>query len=336
MFACLLLAMAFVGCNSQTGTTESAVNAAPPSGDAAPGWKVLETKTSALPRHENAFVECDGRFYALGGRGMKPIEEFDPKTNTWTVLADPPMEFHHFQAISFQHEIYVIGALTGDYPHEKPIPNFLIFNPRTRAWREGPAIPAERLRGSAGVFTRGDKIYMVCGIIDGHWDGHVRWFDAYDTKTGKWSVLPDAPRPRDHFQAALMGNELYLAGGRTSHAAIGKVLDLTIREIDRYDFRTNQWSTLAQELPTPRGGTASIAKAPFLLVMNGESTLQEAAHAEVEVLNTRTGAWSRLPDLQKGRHGTGAVYWRGKLYVAAGSANRGGGPELNNMECLDW
>lgn len=302
----------------------------------ATGWEVVETKNSALKRHENAFVACDGKFYALGGRGAKPIEEYDPATRTWTVLADAPMEFHHFQAISFQHEIYVIGALTGGYPHEKPIPHFLIFNPKTKAWRKGATIPANRLRGSAGVFTRGDKIYIVSGIQDGHWDGHVTWFDEYDTKTGKWKILPDAPRPRDHFQAALMGDQLYLAGGRTSHAAIGKVLDLTIKEIDRFDFKTNKWETIPQQLPTPRAGTATIAKAPFLLIMNGESSQQVPAHAEVEVLDTRTGKWSRLPDLQKGRHGTGSVYWKGKLYVAAGSANRGGGPELNDLECLKW
>lgn len=299
-------------------------------------WKVMETTNIALMRHENAFVECDGKFYALGGRGKKPIEEFNPETLTWTALADIPMEFHHFQAISFQHEIYVIAALTGPYPHEKPIPNFLIFNPKTKTWREGPAIPPHRLRGSAGVFTRGEKIYIVCGIIDGHWDGHVNWFDEYDTKSRQWKVLPDAPRPRDHFHATLMGDQLYLAGGRTSHAAIGKVLDLTIREVDQFDFKTNRWSTIAQGLPTPRGGTASIAKAPFLVVMNGESSQQVPAHAEVEVLDTRTGTWSRLPNLQKGRHGTGAIYYSGRLYVAAGSANRGGGPELNDMEYLEW
>lgn len=304
--------------------------------DTSSSWKSLETKNEAIPRHENGFVECNGKFYALGGRGLKPVEEFDPKTNTWTEVADSPMEFHHFQAISFQNEIYIIGAMTGPYPHEKPIPNFLIFNPKTKKWREGPAIPAERLRGSTGVFTRGDKIYLVCGIIDGHWDGHVKWFDEYDTKTEKWKILPDAPRPRDHFQAALMGDQLYVAGGRTSHAAIGKVLDLTIKEIDRFDFKTNQWITLDQELPTPRAGTASIAKEPFLLIMNGESMEQVPAHAEVEVLDTRKGTWSRLPDLQQGRHGTGAVFWKGKLYVAAGSGNRGGGPELNDIECLEW
>ena len=176
----------------------------------------------------------------------------------------------------------------------------------------------------------------MCGIIDGHWDGHVNWFDEYDTKSRQWKVLPDAPRPRVHFHATLMEDQLYLAGGRTSHAAIGKVLDLTIRKVDQFNFKTNRWSTIAQGLQTPRGGTALIAKAPFLVVMNGESNQQVPAHAEVEVLDTRTGSLSRLPNLQKGRHGTGSIYYSGRLYVAAGSANRGGGPELNDMEYLEW
>jgi hypothetical protein len=304
--------------------------------DSATSWKTLETKNSAVKRHENSFVECDGKFYALGGRGKRPIEEFDPKTLRWKVLAEAPMEFHHFQAVSFNHEIYVIGAFTGSYPHEKPIPQFLIFNPKTNQWRNGATIPAERLRGSAGVFVRGNKIYMVCGIIDGHWDGHVKWFDEYDTKTGKWKVLPDAPRARDHFQAALMDDQVFLAGGRTSHAAIGKVLEPVIEEIDRFDFNTNEWITLKQKLPTPRGGTVSLTKHPYLLIMTGESVKQVSGHSEVEVLNTETGAWTRLPDLNQGRHGTGGVYYQGRLYVAAGSANRGGGPELNDIECLDW
>jgi N-acetylneuraminic acid mutarotase len=133
-----------------------------------------------------------------------------------------------------------------------------------------------------------------------------------------------------------MGDKVYVAGGRRSHAAIGKVLELTIGEVDVFDFKTGQWTTLTNPLPTPRGGTASIAKRPYLVVLNGESANQVPSHAEVEVLNTKDGNWSQWPRLNKGRHGTGAVYWKGKMYVAAGSANRGGGPELNDMECLEW
>ncbi|CAM4238226.1 galactose oxidase [Cytophagaceae bacterium 50C-KIRBA] len=305
--------------------------------DSPNSWNILTSQQAAQKRHESSMVECDGKFYALGGRGKRPIEEFDPKTSNWTVLADAPMEFHHFQAISFQHEIYVVGALTGNYPHEKPIPQFLIFNPKTKTWREGASIPADRLRGSVGVFTRGNKIYLVAGIMDGHYDGHVKWFDEYDTKTNTWKILPDAPRARDHFQAVMVGKDkAYVAGGRTSHAKIGKVLDLCIKEVDVFDFKSNQWSTLAEGLPTLRAGTSSIVNGPYLVVMNGESVKQVPAHSEVEVLDTRTGTWSSLPNLRQGRHGTGVVYWKGKIYVVAGSANRGGGPELNEMECLSW
>ena len=124
-------------------------------------WKVLEPLNIPLKRHESGFVECDGKLYALGGRGKKAIEAYTPKTNTWENLGDTPMEFNHFQALSFRHEIYVICAFNGAYPHEKPIENMLIFNPKTKIWREGAKIPSDRLRGSAGIFAYKNKIYAV-------------------------------------------------------------------------------------------------------------------------------------------------------------------------------
>ena len=38
--------------------------------------------------------------------------------------------------------------------------------------------------------------------------------------------------------------------------------------------------------------------------------------------------------MTQGRHGTGAVLLNKKVYVVAGSADRGGGPELNTTEVL--
>jgi N-acetylneuraminic acid mutarotase len=297
-------------------------------------WQVIESKTQGSSRHESAFVACDGVFYALGGRGKRPIEAYHPKQNRWEMLAEAPFEFHHFQAIAFQHEIYVMGALTGNYPHEKPLTNMWIFNPKTKKWREGSALPTDRLRGSAGITVYKNKIYVVSGIQDGHWDGHVKWFDVFDPKTNQWQKLPDAPRARDHFQATIVGDKLYAAGGRTSHASIGKVLNETIGEVDVYDFKTEKWSTLPNPLPTQRAGTASVGHYPYLIILLGESVTQISAHAEVEALDVRNGNWVKFPSLLQGRHGTGVLYHRGKLFVANGSANRGGGPELNSMECL--
>ena len=97
-------------------------------------WTAVPSKTEATARHESSFVAVGDKLYAVGGRGVRPVEEFDPQTNTWLKVADAPMEIHHFQAISFQEELWIVGAMTGNYPHETPIPNILIFNPKTNSY----------------------------------------------------------------------------------------------------------------------------------------------------------------------------------------------------------
>jgi N-acetylneuraminic acid mutarotase len=72
-----------------------------------------------------------------------------------------------------------------------------------------------------------------------------------------------------------------------------------------------------------------------LLVIGGESATQTEAHNEVEAFNPKTQKWERLPSLHQGRHGTQAVLYNKKIYIAAGSANQGNGPELNDMEILE-
>lgn len=299
-------------------------------------WKVVIPESEASARHENSFVECDDKFYLIGGRGERPVDEYDPKTNSWKAIAQAPLEISHFQAIAFEKEIWIIGAFTGNYPHETPIEDILIFNPAKKEWRNGPKIPEDRLRGSAGVALYQDKIYLAGGIIDGHYEGFVPWLDELDPKTGEWSILPDAPHARDHISAAIVNDKLYLAGGRTSHAAIGKVLETTVAAVDYYDFKTDTWNTIESEIPTPRAGNSNLGIGNYLIVLNGESASQVSAHAEVEVLDTKTGKWSSLPDLGQGRHGTGVVFYDGKIWVAAGSENRGGGPETSLLEVLEW
>ncbi len=57
---------------------------------------------------------------------------------------------HHFQAVAFEEKIYVIGALTGLYLGETPIPNIYIYDPSKDEWTKSAEIPEERRRGSAG------------------------------------------------------------------------------------------------------------------------------------------------------------------------------------------
>jgi N-acetylneuraminic acid mutarotase len=298
-------------------------------------WHPVETKNTCEVRHENAVTLIGDSLYAIGGRGIKPLEALNLKTLVWQRLPMPPVEMNHFQAVNYNSEIYVMGAFKGSFPHETPLPNIYIYSPKTGAWRRGPVIPAERLRGSAGTVVYNDKIYLVCGIIDGHYDGHVAWLDEYDPKTNSWKRLADAPRPRDHFQATVADGKLYVAGGRQSTARIGKVLETTLPEVDVYDFKRNSWTTLpaTSNLPTQRAGSTAVTQGGNVWVIGGE-TQQLQAHNQAEVLDPKTNRWTAGPPLKQGRHGTQAVVYKGKIYIVAGSANHGGGPELNTVEML--
>jgi len=300
-------------------------------------WKPAEPLSLPTARHESGMAPANGNLYLLGGRGERPVEEYNPKKDEWTVKTQAPMEMHHFQAVPYNNEIYVLGAFSGNFPHEKPIPHIYIYNPVKNEWRKGPDLPADRLRGAAGAFTYNNKIYLVCGIQDGHYDGHVAWFDVFDPKTGQWDKLPDAPRPRDHLMVDVYKDKLYVIGGRRSSAKTNETLNLTIKEVDVYDFKKGTWETLPADcnLPTMRAGHTVVAFGGRILVIGGESVVQQQAHRETEAFNPKTQRWETFMPLTQGRHGTQAVVLNGKVYIVSGSANRGGGPELTSMEILE-
>ena len=148
----------------------------------AQNWEKINSPTSCTKRHENSLVAVDNQIILIGGRGLKPTEIFDIKTNTWTKKAEPPIELHHFQAVELNKEIYIVAAFTGSelFPHEKPVENIYIYNIANNEWLKGAEIPEDRLRGAAGCVVYQDKIYIVGGALDGHYDGHVGWLDEYD------------------------------------------------------------------------------------------------------------------------------------------------------------
>ncbi|MEO0733474.1 MAG: galactose oxidase, partial [Bacteroidota bacterium] len=293
-------------------------------------WRQVPTTNEPTARHEAAFVAVGDKCYLLGGRRVNPVDIYDPASKTWTAGDSSPVEIHHFQPVVYQDEIYLLGAMTGGYPGEDPLPEIHIYNPEKDEWRTGATIPEDRRRGGAGAVLHDGKIYLVCGIQDGHRGGHVAWLDSYDPATDTWERLPDAPRPRDHFQAVVHDNKLYALAGRTTIAAQGPFAN-TIGEVDVYDIATQEWSTLTDTLPTLRAGNAAIALEEEILVLGGESKDQRLAHNEVEALAIATGRWRALDTLTKGRHGTGVVALNGQLIMASGCGNHGGRPELADV-----
>ncbi len=279
-----------------------------------------------------------GKFYLFGGRRVQPVDIFDPTTQTWTHGSPPPMEVHHFQPVIVDREIWMLGTMTGEFPRETPLENVLIYRPDSDSWVSGPDIPAGRRRGASGCALHADGwIYVVGGIIDGHWSGTQAWFDRINPATGVWEILPDAPNKRDHAPCAIVGDALYFFGGRESGRHNGTDLDIffdhTIADVDVYDFTTGHWSVHPEPLPieTAAGGAGVIAGK--IHYVGGEAYRAEA-FTEMQIFDPIAGSWSFGAPLNRARHGTNCCVHDQKLWIATGSGARGGAPELTSIECL--
>ena len=273
-------------------------------------------------RHEASYVECGDRFILLGGReNNSNVNIYDPIKKIWTVGANAPISIHHFQAVEYNGLILIAGAMTGNFPNETPIDRIIIYDPQTDKWLDGPSIPSDRRRGSAGVIIVNDKLYIVSGIQNGHKSGWVPWMDEYDLKKNVWRVLPDAPHSRDHFHAALVGNKIVAGAGRRSGA--DGTFNATVGAIDIFDLSTEKWTT-GNNIPTERAAPCVAVLGDEVLYMGGEKNSGKANN-ETEAFNIKTGKWRSLAKMKTGRHGTQAIVNNQNVYVASGSPNRGGG-----------
>jgi N-acetylneuraminic acid mutarotase len=302
-------------------------------------WNDQTDDENYTARHECSFVQAGDKFYLFGGReNATTLDVYDYQSKSWSQISNSaPAEFNHFQALEYQGLIWVIGAFKDNgFPNETPADFVWAYNPATDEWIQGPEIPTGRKRGSTGLVVYNGKFYIIGGNTIGHNGGYVSWFDEFDPATGVWTALADSPRPRDHFHAAVIGDKLYLAGGRLSGGTGGTFAPL-IAEVDVYDFTTATWSS-APDLPTPR---AAASVAPFegeLYVIGGEiaadlqgATVNDAVKT-TEAFDPAAGSWSTKADLLTERHGTQAIVSGSGIHVTAGSSSLGGSGKMKNME----
>jgi hypothetical protein len=295
-------------------------------------WNQIEADTVPTARHEASAFAYQGRLFLIGGRRINPVDIFDPEAQRWTSRGPTPIELHHFQAVTVDNMAYLVGAMTGPWPDETPLPYVMTYDPETHRFNEHHPIPAARRRGGAGAAVYNGKIYIVGGITNGHRDGTQAWFDEYDPVTGEWTVLPDAPHARDHLSAAVHNGKLYaLAGRRTAHDR-GDDFGPTERAVDIFDFSSGTWTTAQTPMPTGRAGAMVWTSGDEIIVAGGESDRQVPAHDSVEAFNTNSQTWRALPPLSQGRHGAGIALIDGIPHIASGCARRGGEPELTSVE----
>lgn len=302
-------------------------------------WQVLKADGKATARHESGLVAFDKKVYVIGGRGVKPIDVYHPQQNNWTNNNATPFEMHHITPVTIDDRILVVTGLTGGYPKEQPLTHVWEYNPADDSWQQGFEIPVERRRGGAGVTVYNDKVYIVGGIKLGHTSGTTHMLDVYDPKAKTWQSLTDAPHIRDHANAVVLDGKLLALGGRNSSYhepdAFGAFFKQVNDKMDIYDFDKDVWKTLKVRLPIPTAGAGSVVFNDRLYYTGGEH-VPKPANSRTVSFDLKSQLWKEEAPLQRGRHGTNATLIGNKMYIAAGSGNKGGGPELNSIEVFEF
>jgi large repetitive protein len=308
-------------------------------------WIVVNSNATLTARHEACFVMVGSlqRAYLIGGRGVHPVDIYDPVTRRWTVGRETPIELHHMQCVALDEKVWIVSAWTGDYPREKNVANIYIYDPKNDSWSTKPGLPRHRRRGSAAAVVVGRRIYVSHGNRGGHETFlHARtlgWLDYYNVDTNTWTTcLPNAPNPRDHTGGALIVTNvndtnknrrlLCVAGGRDGGKR--KFFNRVILPTDCFDLETNEWS-VHTNIPHGRAGSSYGTTCDGKLILAGGEGFGQA-FANVDVFDGTT--WTTWPSLQIARHGSGLAVDCAclQIYLASGAATQGGAKEIASVE----
>ena len=151
-----------------------------------------------------------------------------------------------------------------------------------------------------------DGLLYACGGSSsaGNTHSYLNTFRAFDETTGLWEDLPPMPHACANAASGVIGNELFIAGGRGVNHEHQSTLQI-------YDFTTRTWR-LGAPLPQGRvqfGGYGVVVDGKLYLVSSKLSnvTIQSTLVYDVQS-NTWTELRSQLPAPPTGRWDHGSMH----------------------------
>ncbi len=140
------------------------------------------------------------------------LDEYDPSTNSWTVLPDAPHVRDHCSAIVWEDKLYMAGGkktnLNGNQMATEPIVD--VYDFATQTWQSLPN-PIPTPRGGNAVAVLGNELLVIGGesIIS----TSLNKTEALNLETNTWRTLPNLNQNRHATQAIVNNGVVYVAAG---------------------------------------------------------------------------------------------------------------------------
>ncbi len=261
---------------------------------------------AGFPRYETSTVLYNGKLIVFNGfspsvKLQNSVEEYDPRTNTWTLLNDTDIGLAnavtHAGTVLYEDEVWLVGGRIGHHPGI--VSNKIwIYSIKNNNWRRGPDLPAPFASGGAAVINH--KLHVIGGL-DSNAACDVDHHFVYDIKgnTG-WSDITDSaamPMARNHFSTVVFQNNIYTLGGQNNHDVCGNEPTVEVDHAHVYYPLENRWQRLA-DLPFPRSHSepASFLYNNTIFIVGGKTQAKKVLSYKPLLNEWTEEKWLELPE----------------------------------------
>ncbi|XP_062935461.1 kelch-like protein 38 isoform X2 [Cynocephalus volans] len=196
-------------------------------------WRLGEPMLVA--RYSHRSTAHKNFIFSIGGIGegqelMASMERYDSICNVWESMASMPVGVLHPAVAVKDQRLYLFG---GEDIMQNPVRLIQVYHISRNTWFKMETRMIKNVCAPAVVL--GEQIIIV--------GGYTRRILAYDPQSNKFVKCADMKDRRMHHGATVMGNKLYVTGGRRL------TVDCSIEDsasFDCYDPDTDTWTSQGQ------------------------------------------------------------------------------------------
>ncbi|MBI2858078.1 MAG: kelch-like protein [Chloroflexi bacterium] len=232
-------------------------------------------------------------------------------TPSWSTRAPLPEANSEFALTEWDGKIYVIGG----YPSTRiTVTAVQVYDSRRDHWEITTPLPQPINHGMAAAVN--GKVYVIGGqtTASGNLEeaGYLDTVFEYDPSTARWTPRATMPTKRSAGAPAVIGDKIYVAGGRPPRG----------NDFAVYDTRANTWTVLP-DVPTQRNHLVAAAIDGKIYVVGGRfgGGFNSEVTNVVEAYDPTTNTWTKKAPMPTPRGGINGIAVNGCLYVWGGEGN---------------
>lgn len=233
------------------------------------------------PRHHPMLCSVNGHLYAFSGFiegeggtwvASRDVLKLESSRSNWKRLSDAEMPFPMCETVAMVRKDKVRGEevhlATGRRPIAKSnsvwrdhsdINHHMVFNVKTRQWREAAAAPTARNSAASAVID--GRWYITGGrTVD---KGNTGVLEVYDPDKDRWSSRRSMPQAQGGLAAASIAEKMYVFGGEYFDQGGG-----VYPEVWEYHSIADQWRQVSF-MPVPRHGLGAVTVENEIYVIGG-------------------------------------------------------------------